>query len=102
MYTGTVKDLDNKAMDLLVAADRYDLRGLGYVCFEALMASLSVENALDLLVLADMHHCEDLKIAAKKLIIEKSGEVVEQEGWFEKMTKFQDLLKEVVKAIGKK
>ena len=61
-----------------------------------------MENALDLLVMADMHHCDDLKDAAKKLIVEKSGEVVEQEGWFEKMTKFQDLLKEVVKASAKK
>ena len=61
-----------------------------------------MENALDLLVMADMHHCDGLKTAAKKFIVEKSGEVVEQEGWFEKMTKFQDLHKEVVQALAKK
>ena len=66
------------------------------------MASLTVENALDLLVMADMHHCDGLKNAAKKLIVEKSGEVIKQEGWFEKMTKFQDLHKEVVEALAKK
>ena len=81
---------------------RYNLPALKASCVEALVAGLTVENALDLLVMADMHHCDDLKIAAKKLIVEKSGEVVEQEGWFEKMTKFQDLLKEVVKASAKK
>ena len=57
---------------------------------------------MDLLVIADMHHCEDLKDAAKKLIVEKSGEVAEQEGWFKKIAKFQDLLEEVVQALAKK
>ena len=52
--------------------------------------------------MADMHQCDGLKNAAKKLIVKKSGEVIKQEGWFEKMTKFQDLLKEVVKALAKK
>ena len=66
------------------------------------MANLTVENALDLLVLADMHQCGRLKQAAKKFIIEKSGEVVKQEGWFDKMSRFQDLLKEVVQALATK
>ena len=35
---------------------------------------------------------------AKKLIVEKSGEEVKQEWWFKKITKFQDILKEVLKA----
>ena len=81
---------------------RYNLPALRASCVEALIGGLTVENALDLLVMADMHHCDGLKVAAKKLIVEKSGEVVEQEGWFEKMTKFQDILKEVVQAIAKK
>ena len=86
----------------MFVTSRYHLPALRASCVDALVAGLTVENALDLLVMADMHHCDGLKIAAKKLIVEKSGEVVEQEGWFEKMTKFQDLLKEVVKASAKK
>ena len=81
---------------------RYNLSALRDSCVEALVGGLTVENALDLLVMADMHNCDELKIAAKELIAEKLGEVVEQEGWFEKMAKFQDLLKEVVQAIAKK
>ena len=61
-----------------------------------------MENALDLLVMADMHHCDELKDAAKKLIVEKSEEVIKQEGWFEKITTFKDLHKEVVEALAKK
>ena len=57
---------------------------------------------MDLLVIADMHRCDDLKDAAKKLILEKSGEVVKQEGWFKKIAKFQDLLEEVFMALAKK
>ena len=71
-------------------------------CVERLLAGLTVENALDLLVIADMHHCDDLKDAAKKLILEKSGEVVKQEGWFKKIAKLQDLLEEIVKALAEK
>ena len=89
-------------MDLFYAADRYNLPALKTVCVDSLLAGLALENALELLVMADMHHCDDLKIAAKKLIVEKSGEVVEQEGWFEKVTKFQDILKEVFQALAKK
>ena len=81
---------------------RYNLPALRASCVEALIGGLTVENALDLLVMADMHHCDGLKVAAKKLIVEKSGEVVEQEGWFEKMKKFEDLHKEVFQAIAKK
>ena len=52
--------------------------------------------------MADMHHCDDLKNAAKKLIVKKSWAVVKQEGWFKKIAKFQDLLEEVVKALAEK
>ena len=83
-------------------ASRYYLPALRDSCVEALVGGLTVGNALDLLVMADMHNCDGLKTAAKKLIVEKSGEVVEQEGWFEKMTKFPDLHKEVFKALAKK
>ena len=75
---------------------------LKIACVERLLAGLTVENALDLLVIADMPRCDDLKDAAKKLILEKSGEVVKQEGWFKKITKFQCLLEEVVKALAEK
>ena len=69
---------------------------------EALVGDLKAENALDMLVMADMHHCDELKDAAKKLIIEKSGEVVKQEGWFEKIITFKDLHKEVFQALAEK
>ena len=81
---------------------RYNLQVLRDSSVEALVGGLTVQNALDLLVMADMHNCDGLKTAAKKLIVEKSGEVVEQEGWFEKMKKFEDLHKEVFQAIAKK
>ena len=86
----------------IISTPGYNLLDLKHACVEALTASLTVENALDLLVMADMHHCDDLKDAAKKLIVQKSGEVVEQEGWFKKIAKFHDLLEEVFKAVAKK
>lgn len=78
IYTGRVENLDKKAMDLFVGADRYNLPALKDACVEAMISGLTVSNALDLLVLADMHHSEKLKAAAKKLVVEKSREIVEQ------------------------
>ena len=81
---------------------RYNLPALKDACVEAMISGLTVANALDLLVLADMHHSEKLKAAAKKLVVQKSREIVEQEGWFNKVAQFQDLLKEVFQAIAEK
>ena len=58
-------------VELLVAADRYDLSGLKKLCENSLVEGLTIDNVLDLLVLADTHNAEDLKKAAKNLVVEK-------------------------------
>ena len=89
-------------MNLFVAADKCDLPSLKTSCVLSLTARMTVENAVDILVLANLHSSEELKEAAKKLIVEKSGDMVQQEGWFQKLTTFPDLLKEMFEAIAKK
>ena len=84
-------------MNLFVAADKYNLPSLKTSCVLSLTAEMTVENAVDILVLADLHRSEELKVAAKKLIVEKSGDMVRQEGWFQKLTAFPELHKEMFK-----
>lgn len=43
---------------------QYDLGRLKIMCEEALCANLSIENAADILILADLHSAEQLKAQA--------------------------------------
>lgn len=86
IYTGKSGNLDKMADDLLAAADkcvdllfygifydfwlilvcvrRYALDRLKVMCEEALCTSLSVENAAEVLILADLHSADQLKAQA--------------------------------------
>ncbi|CAM0902624.1 unnamed protein product [Alopecurus aequalis] len=52
-----------KLQHLLVAADRYGLDKLRVLCERKLSESMDVETAATTLVLAEQHHCKDLKEA---------------------------------------
>lgn len=52
-----------KFQHLLVAADRYGLDKLRVLCERKLCESMDVETAATTLVLAEQHHCKDLKEA---------------------------------------
>ncbi|VDP98200.1 unnamed protein product [Trichobilharzia regenti] len=61
IYTRQVVGMDLLAHELLTAADKYQSERLKIMCEEALVESLSVENACDIFGLADMHNAERLK-----------------------------------------
>lgn len=69
IYTGTVKDVENINFGtLLMLADRYNLRGLWELSQYALSEQISLDNALDILVIADMYDSDFLKHEAMKFI----------------------------------
>ncbi|XP_063537326.1 speckle-type POZ protein B-like isoform X1 [Cydia strobilella] len=69
IYTGTVSDLENSNwFNLLMYADKYDLKGLRELSEHALAQQLTVDNVLEVLIVADMSNSEDLKTAALKFI----------------------------------
>ncbi|KAL6843280.1 hypothetical protein ACP4OV_026993 [Aristida adscensionis] len=57
------------AKDLLVAADRYAMQRMKLICQSILSKRLNVENAADILALADKHQCSQLKDACIRFII---------------------------------
>ncbi|KAL3986721.1 KRAB domain-containing zinc finger protein [Sarotherodon galilaeus] len=67
IYTGKAPNLDKMADDLLAAADKYALERLKVMCEDALCTNLSVENAAEILILADLHSADQLKTQAFNL-----------------------------------
>ena len=81
MYTGRSPNLALMAMDLLAAADRFQLTGLKEMADQALRSNLSVENVCRSLVLADMHTSKELKSEAIRFIVTNTATVIQTEGW---------------------
>ena len=67
--------------ELLAAADKYDLVVLKKMCETVLFSSLTVENAVDLLVLADMHCASQLKAHVIQFITKHVKDVLLTPAW---------------------
>ncbi|GLD49007.1 speckle-type POZ protein-like isoform X2, partial [Lates japonicus] len=81
IYTGKAPNLDKMADDLLAAADKYALERLKVMCEDALCTSLSVENAAEILILADLHSADQLRTQAVDFINYHAADVMETSGW---------------------
>ncbi|XP_028617137.1 TD and POZ domain-containing protein 4-like [Grammomys surdaster] len=83
IYTGKAPHLHSHSMatDVLAAADKYGLEDLKVLCEDALYRSLSVENAAQTLILADLHSREELKSQALYFISVHASEVSQTSGW---------------------
>lgn len=75
MYSGKVRQLDALAMQLLAAADKYQLDKLKALCEECLCASLTVDNVCDVVVLSDFHSAEQLRHNCIEFINTHAAEV---------------------------
>lgn len=70
MYTATVQDLQWKsASNLYAAAYMYEILSLKNKCSSFLKDNLCPDNACNLLILADMHHDQDLKSVVQDYIL---------------------------------
>ena len=61
IYTGKVLNLDKMADGLLVAAEKYNLDRLKAMCEQAIYTRLSIQNALETLITADLQKAVQLK-----------------------------------------
>ena len=90
-YHGNVKDNEMINTDLLRAADKYEVVGLVDICADNLESNLSMENALDVLVAAELTNQKALFESAAMYVrenpdkMDKTGAYKEM---FEKDTKF--------------
>nr|CAB3480419.1 unnamed protein product [Digitaria exilis] len=95
IYTDTVlpgmEDDDDHGSDrnkeflkhLLVAADRYDVQGLKFLCEKMLSGSLTIATVAEMFALADRHSCSKLQDACVEFITgsDRLADVVETKGY---------------------
>ena len=96
MYSGRLKDLESNSTQLLMAANMYDLPLLKKSCEDELISTMTVDNVVDLFVLAEDHNAVELRVVAKTMILDNKEVIVEQEGWD---TKLGTLVIELFKAV---
>ncbi|XP_014237777.1 speckle-type POZ protein-like [Trichogramma pretiosum] len=69
IYTGSVEKQESSlAMDVLAAADKYQLEELKSECEQMIGSNLSTENAVDILRVADKHNAKYLRKKAADFI----------------------------------
>lgn len=77
MYSGKSTQIQHMALDLLAAADRFQLIGLKEMADQVLRQGLAVDTVCRNLVFADMHNATDLKSDAIKYIATCATEVTQ-------------------------
>jgi len=83
MYHDKIKDEENMDPELLILADKYNVRGLMNYCVEYFEENLSLENALDVLVSAELTGQKSLYDAATQFAIENRRRLTKTESWKE-------------------
>ncbi|KAM3317456.1 hypothetical protein ACQJBY_035249 [Aegilops geniculata] len=87
-------------LDLLVAADRYDLQRLKFICEKQLSQRIGVSSVASVLALAEQHHCHGLKAACLKFIQGQSPSrlqtVMATDGWDHVYTTYPSLVNEFI------
>lgn len=81
IYTGQTPNIDKFPLQLLVVADKYALERLKSMCEEFIATDLSVENAAEVLLFADMHNTSQLKPHVMAFICDHAAAVKETPGW---------------------
>ncbi|KAK3909231.1 Speckle-type POZ protein B [Frankliniella fusca] len=96
MYTGKVDHIRVLGADLLAVADRYALPRLKALCEEELARSVSDDNALDVLLTADLHSARELRLAALQCISSNIHKVLGTAAWRELVSLRPHLLEQVL------
>ncbi|XP_057318588.1 speckle-type POZ protein B-like [Microplitis mediator] len=76
IYTDEINNLDEDAESLLESADKYQLLNLKSLCEESLSKSVSIDNAIELMILADLHNADTLLEFIFEFIIRNFKDVV--------------------------
>lgn len=98
------EDLREHVSELLRAADQYNLPLLKVRCEEILSFSLSVDNCLVYLIIADMYQAEKLKKRSMKLLVENMRTIVTKnsEDWKKCVKSHPDLTIEITEELSKR
>jgi len=94
IYTGEAPNLKEMTVDLMAAADKYELDRLKVICSNSLNDNLSVETAPMVLKAADLYNVQDLKSNTIKFIQSNIHEVTNSSNWQDMITTDKKLILE--------
>jgi len=91
IYSGKVTELESKAVDLVTAAEMYDLKELKQMCATSLCNSIRKDNVLDMLVLADTFDLPELRRMSLEFTTIHKMEIVNQD-WRIKLANYPSII----------
>jgi len=100
--TSTENVKDELVLDLLVAADQYQLNLLKNKCEERMCSTLDENNSVEMLVLADRHQAFKLKRMALMLVASNMNTIVNTDVYKEFHARHPNLSLEITKALAEK
>ena len=104
IYTGLVNETalteTNAVVELLFAADKYQLDALKDICQDKLRSILDAENAIEFLILGEKYQAPKLKDSAMMEVVHHMPEIADTED-YQKLVKYPDLALQIPKAMFK-
>ena len=104
IYTGLVNDSalteTSDVVELLFAADKYQLDTLKDICQDKLRSILDAENAIEFLILGEKYQATKLKDSALMEVVHHMPEIADTEA-YRKLVDYPDLALEIPKAMFK-
>jgi len=94
IYTGKSSNLDKFAMDLLIAADKFQMDALKELCEKKLLTTLGIKNCFSLLLMGDKYS-PNIKKYALKFAIENRESIKFEDCLADHPSLMTEILKEV-------
>ena len=100
IYTGETKDnaLEKTSVELLAAADKYELNSLKQACEDNLCSGLTKSNAVQYLILGDFYKSLKLREKALKKVATNMTSIVKTEA-YQELKQYPDILIDIPKAM---
>jgi len=96
------KTSDQDVIDLIEAADKYQLELLKHLCEDALCTRIKVESSLKFLIFGDMYGAVKLKEVAMELVRVNVVKFMGSEEWKDCLKNRPSLVEDIIKAMAQK
>ncbi|XP_057367795.1 uncharacterized protein LOC130688806 [Daphnia carinata] len=83
VYVGRTESAltDDTAQQLFSAADKYDILDLRNECIEYLLSHIELNNAINIMIWADLHSMENVKNVALDIVVSNAKTICQTEEW---------------------
>jgi len=98
IYSGFAPNIEEHTLELLAAADQYQIEKLKELCEMKLCTRLDSTNCIEFLILGDLHHAQALKIEALEFL-SKNTHKMDTSEWTHSLIAHPALMAEVMVKI---